>query len=292
MKVLCYDIGGTDIKYGIIEDGELLFKDSMKTDAFLGQDALVKKLIWTTKDILKKNSVVGVGISCAGSVDINKGVITIAPEDISEFGGLNFNYIFKENFNLPCVADNDVNCFALAEGKTGAAKNMKNYLTMTVGTGIGGAIVIDNKLWRGANFNGAEFGRMLLNDRKFEALASTQALVRNARKAGIVASNGIDVFDAYDKKDITSIPVVKEFFNNLARGIANLFYIFDPEAIIIGGGISNRKQLSTEIKRELKRIMVADFFVTTKVLNAKHGNDGGILGAYYNFMNVYYPNQL
>lgn len=291
MKVLCYDIGGTDIKYGIIEDGELLFKDSMKTDAFLGQDALVKKLIWTTKDILKKNSVVGVGISCAGSVDINKGVITIAPEDISEFGGLNFNYIFKENFNLSCVADNDVNCFALAEGKTGAAKNMKNYLTMTVGTGIGGAIVIDNKLWRGANFNGAEFGRMLLNDRKFEALASTQALVRNARKAGIVASNGIDVFDAYDKKDITSIPVVKEFFNNLALGIANLLYIFDPEAIIIGGGISNRKQLSTEIKRELKRIMVPDFFVTTKVLNAKHGNDGGILGAYYNFMNVYYPNQ-
>ena len=291
MKVLCYDIGGTDIKYGIIEDGELLFKDSMKTDAFLGQDALVKKLIWTTKDILKKNSVVGVGISCAGSVDINKGVITIAPEDISEFGGLNFNYIFKENFNLPCVADNDVNCFALAEGKTGAAKNMKNYLTMTVGTGIGGAIVIDNKLWRGANFNGAEFGRMLLNDRKFEALASTQALVRNARKAGIVASNGIDVFDAYDKKDITRIPVVKEFFNNLALGIANLLYIFDPEAIIIGGGISNRKQLSTEIKRELKRIMVPDFFVTTKVLNAKHGNDGGILGAYYNFMNVYYPNQ-
>lgn len=291
MKVLCYDIGGTDIKYGIVENGELLFKDTMKTDAFLGQDALVKKLIWTTKDVLKKNTVVGVGISCAGSIDTNRGIVSIPPEDISEFNGLNFNYIFKENFNLPSVADNDVNCFALAEGKTGVAKNLKNYLTMTVGTGIGGAIVIDGKLWRGANFNGAEYGRMLLTDKKFEALASTQALVRNARKAGIVASNGIDVFDAYDRKDAMAIAVVKEFYSNLALGIANLFYLFDPEALIIGGGISNRRQLSTEIKRELKRIMTPEFYATSKVMNAKHGNDGGMIGAYYNFMNIYYPNQ-
>lgn len=291
MKVLCYDIGGTDIKYGIVEDGNLIEKASVRTDAALGQQALILRLVHTTREMLKKHEVEGVGVSCAGSINIETGTVIAAPEHIKEFLGLNFKQIFKDNFNLKCFADNDVNCFAIAEGESGAAKKMSTYLTMTIGTGIGGGIVIRRQIWRGSFYNGAEFGRMFITDKKYEAICSTASLVRAARKAGLSVNNGVEVFEIYDdknhEKNALAVKIVKEFYQSLAYGIANLFYIFDPEAIIIGGGISNRKRLAQEIRQELKKIIDPAFFRNAVLLNAEHANDGGMLGAYYNFVKAY-----
>ena len=169
-------------KYGIVEDGNLIEKASVRTDAALGQQALILRLVHTTREMLKKHEVEGVGVSCAGSINIETGTVIAAPEHIKEFLGLNFKQIFKDNFNLECFADNDVNCFAIAEGESGAAKKMSTYLTMTIGTGIGGGIVIRRQIWRGSFYNGAEFGRMFITDKKFEAICSTASLVRAARK--------------------------------------------------------------------------------------------------------------
>ena len=158
---------------------------------------------------------------------------------------------------------------------------------MTVGTGIGGAIVINGEMWRGLNFKAAEFGRMIIPGGKYESLAATSALVRQARIAGLTCGNGKDVFDLYDQKNKQAIEVVTNFYKNLATGIANLVYIFNPEAIVIGGGISNRKTFATELKRELKKIMNPSFYDTVKIFNAAYANDGGIMGAYYNYLSVY-----
>ncbi len=285
MKVLCFDIGGTDIKYGIVKDGKVLVKKSMRTDAFLGEKAIIDKIVLASKELLKEHTVVGAAVSCAGSINYETGEILIPSESAKCMKGMNFKKIFKDNFYLDCVADNDVNCFAKAEAIDGFAKKCKQFLMMTLGTGIGGAIVNEKNVWRGLHYNGGEFGRMLLGstEQKYESIGATSVLVRNARKAGLKVENGIDMFRLFDEKDPKAITIVKDWYHDVAWGIANLIYIFNPEAVVIGGGVANRSTLCTEIKRELKKILNPDFYDTVKLLNSKFGNDGGMIGAYYNF---------
>lgn len=286
MPILCFDIGGTDIKYGIVENEVILEKGSMPTNPYLGQENVSNRLLEVTKEFQKRYEIEGVGISVAGCVDFNYAKVIAGPESIPEFNNWDFREVFGK-LGLKAVADNDVNCFGVAEGKSGAAVKFNNFLTMTVGTGIGGAIVLNGEMWRGLNFQAAEFGRMLIEGGKYEAQAATSALVRSARIAGLTAGNGLDVFALYDEKNPIAVKVVTEFYHKLALGIANLVYIFNPEAIIIGGGISNRKTFATELKKELKKIMVPAFYDTVKIYNAAYKNDGGIMGAYYNYLDVY-----
>ena len=285
MKVLCFDIGGTDIKYGVVENAQFLYKNSMPTNYKLGLDSICRRLIEVSKELMKEHTFDGVGVSIAGCVNFDEGKLIDGPEHIEEFDNWDMRGFFKNSLGLDMVADNDVNCFGVAEGKSGAAEKFHNYLTMTVGTGIGGAIVINDEMWKGFNYQGAEFGRMLIEGGKYEALAATSVLVRNARIAGLKAGNGKDVFEYYDQKDPNAVKIVTEFYHNLALGIANLQYIFNPEAIIIGGGISTRKTFVSELKKELKKIMLPSFYDKVKIYPAYYGNDGGMLGAYYNFVN-------
>lgn len=286
MAILCFDIGGTDIKYGVIDNEQILEKGSMPTNPYLGQENVSNRLLEVAKKYQKNYTIDGVGISVAGCVDFNYAKVIAGPESIPEFNNWDFRAVFAP-LGLKVVADNDVNCFGVAEGKSGAAAKINNYLTMTVGTGIGGAIVINGEMWRGLNFQAAEFGRMLIEGGKYEAQAATSSLVRSARIAGLTVGNGLDVFALYDEKNPIAVKVVTEFYRKLALGIANLVYIFNPEAIVIGGGISNRKTFSSELKKELKKIMVPAFYDTVKLYNAAYANDGGIMGAYYNFLSVY-----
>lgn len=287
MRILCFDIGGTDIKYGVIEDEQILIKDLMPTNHQLGLDSVQNRLLNVARKMIKEYNVEGIGISVAGCVDFDYGIVTVGPDSIPDFNNWNLRKLFEDNVGLKVVVDNDVNCFGVAEGTSGAGAKYHNFLTMAVGTGIGGAIVINGEMWRGLNFKAAEFGRMIIPGGKYESLAATSALVRQARIAGLTCGNGKDVFDLYDQKNKQAIEVVTNFYKNLATGIANLVYIFNPEAIVIGGGISNRKTFATELKRELKKIMNPSFYDTVKIFNAAYANDGGIMGAYYNYLSVY-----
>ena len=285
MQVLCFDIGGTDIKCGIVKDGQIVCKLSMKTLADT-QESIIEQLVNATKEILKDYQIEGVGISCAGCINYDTGVILIPSYSAPNMEGLDLSDIFKKHFGLECVADNDVNCFGLAESISGYGKSLNQFLMMTIGTGIGGAIVYYNQVWHGGAWCGGEFGKMLLgNDKQsFESIASTAALVRKCKEAGMPINNGIEIFKLYDSGDPLANKIVKEFFHDLAWGIANLVYIFDPEAIVIGGGIANRRSLSQEIYDEASKIVEPETFKNIKIVNSKHGNDGGMIGAYYNFV--------
>ena len=124
-----------------------------------------------------------------------------------------------------------------------------------------------------------------LNITKFEDLASTSALIKNAKKAGLGVDNGLALYKLYDEKNPLALKVIGEFYHYLAIGIANLVYIFNPEAIMIGGGISNRETLTDEIKVELKKILQPEFFNTITIENSIHKNEGGLIGAYFNAVN-------
>ncbi len=285
MKVLCYDIGGTDIKYGVVEDGKIIYKSSMKTSPDLGRESLEERLIEVGKEITQKYDVKAVGISSSGSIDCETGKVLIPGDKIKIMKDMDFSKLFYENLGLIVAADNDVNCFGEAESRTGAGIKYDNFLMMTIGTGIGGAIIYEDKVMHGLNYNAGEFGRMLLGDTKFEDLASTSALIKNAKKAGLGVDNGLALYKLYDEKNPLALKVIGEFYHYLAIGIANLVYIFNPEAIMIGGGISNRETLTDEIKVELKKILQPEFFNTITIENSIHKNEGGLIGAYFNAVN-------
>lgn len=284
MQVLCFDIGGTDIKYGIVKDEVIIEKNKVPTEAKSSQEELKNKLYKLASEMLAKYHVDGVGVSCAGSIDHSQGIITTAPDAIPSFKDWDFKSFFKDNFNLECVADNDVNCFAIAEGKSGAAKGFKNFFTITVGTGIGGAIVFNGKIWRGLNYNAGEVGRMLLPKEKFESLASVTALVKNARDLGLEVNNGKEIFDLYDQDNFLAKQAIASFYHYLAVGIANLIYTFNPEAFVIGGGITNRDGFLEELNKTINRYLVDGFKNTAILKRAHYKNDGGMMGAYYNFV--------
>ena len=176
MRVLCFDIGGTNVKYGVIENEQFLEKGLFDTNAHLGKEHMNNKLVSIAKEMKEKYGVEGVGISCAGSVDFERAYITIAPDALPDFSDWDFRKLFKDNVGLDCIADNDVNSFAKAECVNGAGKDYDNFIVITVGTGIGGAIVMNNQLWRGKNYNAGEVGRMLIGNARWETVASTSAL--------------------------------------------------------------------------------------------------------------------
>lgn len=283
MKILCYDMGGTDLKYGVIENNNLLFSSKTPTKCYSTPEELKEQYIYLTKEILQKfPDIQGVAISTAGSVDYTRGVIVAAPEAIPVFQDFDFKTLFKENFNLDCFVDNDVNSFAAAE--LNEDNPYHNFIVMTVGTGIGGAIIVNDTLWRGANFNAGEIGRMLINGISYEKQASMSALLRNAKSKGLDIKNGLELFNLYDNKDELALEVVNDFYQKLATGLANIIYMFNPEAIFIGGGISQRKTFIEELEEHLNPQLEWEFRNITKIKIASHQNDGGMYGAYRNYL--------
>lgn len=284
MKVLCFDIGGTNIKYGVIENETFLESGLFDTNAEDGKVCLSNKLVKMSKDFNEKYQLDGIGISCAGSVDFEKAYISIAPDALPEFSDWDFRKLFKEGVGLDCIADNDVNSFAKAECVRGAAKDFDHFIVLTIGTGIGGAIVMNDEVWRGKNYNAGEVGRMLIGNAKWETVASTSALIKDAKRAGLDVENGIDLFKLYDAKDEIAVAVVNHFYDLLGIGMANLVYIYNPEAIVIGGGISKRESLVPSIDKYMNAHLSYGFRNTAKVIPAKFHNQGGMMGAYFNFV--------
>lgn len=166
MRVLCFDIGGTNVKYGVIENEQFIEKGLFDTEAQLGKEVLDGKLVKIAKEMKEKYQIEGIGISCAGSVNFEKAYISIAPDALPTFSDWDFRKLFIENVGLDCIADNDVNSFAKAECVKGAAEDYDHFIVITIGTGIGGAIVMNDEIWRGKNYNAGEVGRVLIGNAK------------------------------------------------------------------------------------------------------------------------------
>lgn len=288
MRILCFDIGGTAVKYGIVENGNILEKRSMPTNTKLGQEQLIARMVSEGKDLISKyDNVVGAAVSTTGNVDFDNRRISIAPEAIPEFKDFDFKKIFKDNFNFDCVADNDVNSFAAAEMMYGSGTKYKTFIVMTLGTGIGGAIIADNKMWRGKLWGAGEIGRMLMYDSTYENYAAISKLVVQAKEAGLNVENGKDVFDLYDNNDELAIKVVDKYYDYVAYGILSVIYAFNPEAIIIGGGVSARPTMIDEIRSHVNKMAIPGYEDSCDLVCATFKNDGGMIGAYANYVSVY-----
>ena len=177
-KYISIDIGGTAIKYGIVsEDAEVLLKKEMKTEAQKGGPAILDKVIGIV-EALKEEADAGVCISTAGMVDIEKGEIFYSAPLIPNYIGTAFKKTVEERFGIPCEVENDVNCAGLAEYKAGAAAGSKAAVMLTIGTGIGGCILLNGEVFHGFSNSACEVGYMHMDDSDFQTLGAASILTK------------------------------------------------------------------------------------------------------------------
>lgn len=297
MKYLGIDIGGTKIKYGIIDEkGEIekiYYKD---TNANKGADELIATIKDIIKFTIKKDSIQGIGISTAGQVNSYTGEIIFSTETIPGWTGVKLKDILQNEFDIPCYVDNDVNCACLGEMWKGNMGDHKNVLFLTLGTGIGGAIIIDKKLYTGSNFIAGEIGHInLYKDGErctcgangcFEKYASTSALIRRAKKTLNLDENenlrGEDIFNKAKDGEETYINIIDQWSYDIALGLKSIIYMFNPSLIIIGGGVSAQGDYLIDfIKGHLKNMTMVSFLNNLQIKTAKYSDSAGILGAVY-----------
>ena len=291
--ILGIDIGGTNIKSALVyeEDKSIRFKDHRKEPTLAKQrkgNGILDRILQIVAEYKQDNDLKGVAISTAGVVDGKSYDILYANENIPNYKGVNFAKEIKNKFGIPCVVENDVNAATLGEWKYGAGKGNTSILCLTVGTGIGGGLILDNRLYRGFSYCAAEVGYMSLGDSTFEQLASTQQLVESVRiKKNDFSLSGEDIFELAKNGDEECEKTIKELIKNLCLGISNCIYLVNPEKVIIGGGIMEQKNfLLPLIQAEFDQIF-ANKIGKPEILTADLGNSACLAGVYGLFSSIF-----
>ena len=282
MNILAIDIGGTMVKYGLISsDGEILSTDKVETEAEKGLENILNKIDNIFKRY-KENNPVGVAVSGTGQINGIIGKVIGGNPIIPNWIGANLVKILEEKYNLPAVLENDVNCVALGEKWIGAGKDLSNFICLTIGTGIGGGIILNNQLFRGENFVAGEFGHILIKKGEFEQFASTTALIRLVKERTGKTLNGKEIFDLEKKEIVEYQEVISEWIENLTDGLSSIVYCFNPANIILGGGVIEQGEpLINRIKNSLFKKIGPQFKEKLNIIQAKLGNNAGMIGASY-----------
>ena len=284
MKILVFDIGGTEIKYALCDENFVLTnKNSVPTNAYEGGKRIIERIVEITKTF---EGIDRIGISTAGQVDSVKGEIIFATDSIPGYTGTKIKQIIETEIGVPCAVENDVNSAALGEAYFGAAKGEENFICLTYGTGIGGAIFLGGKLFTGSSFSAGEFGHFITHAGGktcpcggkgcYEAYASTSALVRAVKEKTGRNLNGREIFAEFDNPEIKAI--LDAWIDEIVVGLKGLVYIFNPTLIVAGGGIMSREYITNEINNRLAAELMPSFR-HVKVVKAQAGNDANLLGA-------------
>ncbi len=307
MKAVGIDIGGMSIKVGLTENGKIL--DQIRFKTLLDKDIDIQNIINNVQALLDRNTLkaqdlIGIGVGCPGSVNTKKGIVEILPN--LNWENVNLKEILQTNFNVDVKITNDANVAVLAEARYGIAKDYSTSIMFTLGTGVGGGIIIDKKLFEGGKGLGVELGHVTLVldgepctcGRKgcVEAYVSATALIKQTKIAmqsnpdslmwqsvngDISLVSGKTAFDMAKANDKTAIEVVEKYVSYLSESIMSMLNIFRPEAFIIGGGISGEGEyLTSKIIKYLEKFEYGyKKSPKTEILTAKLGNDAGIIGA-------------
>ena len=306
-KFIGIDIGGMSIKGIIIRsDGDVLCEDSIETGSEKGGDGICKNIVTLINNMIQKvggfkTDIKGVGIGCPGLIDSKRGTVVFA-------GNLNLRYYplasaVSESIGLPVKITNDANAAALGEAKFGAGKKYGDSLLVTLGTGVGGGIVVDGKLFEGGKSAGAEIGHTVIveNGLKctcgrqgcFERYASAKALMEQTRAAmeenpdskmwnsyTLETVSGKTPFE-YAETDDTAKSVVDNYISHLACGIVNIANVFRPEVVMLGGGVSEQGERLTAPLQKLidEELFAGTGYAPVKVVKASLGSKAGAYGA-------------
>lgn len=289
-RYLGIDIGGTEIKYGIFdENGNEFIEESGSAKSV--RDDLDKIIDILSRIIKSAKEIDGVGISIPGGVDNENGVI-IEGGAIPVLAGVDLIGILNEKTGFNVAIENDANCVVLAEKWIGNGKDCSSFVCMTIGTGIGGGMFINNKIHVGKNFFAGEFGYIIIEE--FEDYnniptlsfsSATEPLLKQvalAKEMKFKDINGLKVFEMIENGDEVVIEAYRKWLRKLCIGINNVGFSIDPEKFLIGGGVSGASRLIPDIKEELRKIN--PYTESWKIETCKHFNSSGKIGAVYNYL--------
>jgi len=308
MYYIGIDLGSTNTTVGLVdENGNIIEKKEKLTLADRGYNLIVKDIIEICYELFENNNIktddiISIGVGSPGASDTKNGVIIYS--DNLKFKNVPLSSEIKKYLNVPVFLENNANCAAFGEYIAGAAKNHKYSITVTIGAGVGGGIIIDGKIYNGSNYMGTEIGHMSINadgekcscGRKgcWELYVSANAIIREAAitatkypeskifeavNGDIKLINSKIPFDAYEAGDKYAKELIKRYVYYLSVGTANLINIFQPEIITFNGKMS--AQSSKLIKPLINQVknMVYGGALKTKIVITKLGNDAYIIGA-------------
>ena len=298
------DIGGTAVKIGYVTDeGELLATVSERVDFDHYQTPIivtVKKAVdrFLASENIPLTDLSGFGISATGQIDTRKGVVSGTAGHIANWIQTPIAQIFEDSYHLPVSVVNDADCALMGECWLGAARGYRDVVMVTIGTGIGGGILTDGRLLTGVRGIAGELGHFPVrvdgelcscgNRGCYEKYASTTALVNTVRsRAGELIPDippehidGRLIFDRIDKGNATLQTVVSEWISSITAGLVGLIHIFNPQLILIGGGVSQQEKIFIEpLREQIFSSAMPGFCKDLTVESAQLGNNAGLLGA-------------
>lgn len=284
MKILALDVGGTAIKSALIENDTIVCSKEILSCGKDGGEILLKN-ICNCIDTYENFDVIG--ISTTGQVDSAAGKIVYASDNVPGYTGILLRDIIEKKYGVNVYVENDVNAAAIGEYHFGAAKGEKNFICLTYGTGIGGAIVLNGEICRGGNGIAGEAGHMITHANGvlcncggngcYESYASTTALVKKAMEYDEKYFNGREIFEGFYNGNSEIIIIVNDWIDEIVCGLIGLVHLLNPSCILLGGGIMSEKYVVSEVERRTKEHIMSSFR-DMKIKPATLGNNAGIFG--------------
>ncbi len=301
------DLGGTNIAVGVVDDNyQIVGRAKCKTALPRPAEEIVADMVKTAFEAVKNagltmDDIKAVGVGCPGTCNGDTGIVEYSNN--LKFDKLPLTEMMEKGLGKPVFVDNDANVAALGEAVAGAAKGVQTCVCITLGTGVGGGIIIDGKMYSGSNFAGAELGHTVIvvdgepcncgRDGCWEAYASATALIRQTTRAieanpdSLMAKmangnvSGRTAFDAMRAGCPVGKQVVDTYIRYIASGLINVINIFQPEVLCIGGGICNEGEtLMAPLREQIEAERYSKYSAKqTRLCVASLGNDAGIIGA-------------
>lgn len=313
-KNSCYlgiDIGGTNIRLGVVDDkGKILLRKRLPTLKEQGKEVVIVRLLKAINSIIgdSKYTIRGIGIGCPGPLDSKRGIV-LSPPNLPDWKDLHLREIVKRRFNLPVYLENDANCAGLGESWQGAGKGASSMVLFTLGTGIGSALILNKKLWKGKDGFASELGHVSINPKGpkckcgnrgcLELYASATAVVRRIKQAlkkGMKSKvfkptkeniTAAKIYQAAKMGDELSKRILDETGFYLGVAIANIVNALNPEIVVLSGGMTKAgRLLFDKIKGTVKSRALKEAVGGLKIVLGKLGEDAGIIGASWRVKNL------
>ncbi|NYS32330.1 ROK family protein [Streptococcus danieliae] len=290
MNLLGIDIGGTTIKADVYDEQGIsqgyTREFATGVDMTRGKNWIAEQLRGLVRDMQAELSLDGLAISTAGVVDSRGKKVVYAGPTIPAYAGLDFQKEIGDPFGLPVSVENDVNCALLGESWKGLDEAYQDVAMITVGTGIGGAILQAGKLVNGHAFTAGEVGYLPIGSQEWQSLASTTGLLQSYQlETGIVLADGRAFFERLDQGEEQAQQVFERFISNLAQGLLIMSYLLNPQVLLIGGGILARAdKILPALRQRIAELVVDSRFLPEQILAASVGNEAGRLGAVKHFL--------
>ncbi len=288
MNILSFDIGGDFIKYGVVNSKfKIIEEHKIPTEAQKGGQELIEKII---RIIEEYKDIDRVAVSTAGQVDSENGIVVYSTGKIPYYTGMMVKRLIENRTGIPTFVENNVNAAAMGEAKFGAAKGVDDFICLTYGNGIGGAIYLNGKLYKGAHSSAGELGHIITHaggkqcncggEGCYECYASTRALINSVNR---VVKYPLDAFQIFDKENFEKPEIrfeIDKWVDEIILGLTTIIYTFDPELIVLGGGIMNEEYIIDLIDRKIfNRLM--DNYRKVNIVHSTLGNEAALLGAAY-----------